>query len=152
MCRSGVSNVLRTTRCVITISSFALETFALKLSRVRLFATPMDCSLPGSSVHGIFQARVLDWVAISFSRGSSWPRDQTQVSCIVGRCFTIWATREVPWDKLGGQKKKKKLDPSSSSSIHYQLIATSVPSMKTSLFFSLKKKKGICLLLLVFNF
>ena len=49
---------------------------------------PMDCSLPGFSVHGIFQARVLEWVAISFSRGSSGPRDRTQVSCIVGRCFT----------------------------------------------------------------
>ena len=55
---------------------------------------PMDCSLPGSS-YGIFQARILEWVAISFSRGSSPPRDQTQVSCIVGRCFTVWATREV---------------------------------------------------------
>ena len=46
---------------------------------------PMDCSLPGFSVHGIFHARVLEWVAISFSRGSSWPRDQTKVSCIAGR-------------------------------------------------------------------
>ena len=48
---------------------------------------PMDCSLPGSSIHGIFQARVLEWVAISFSRGSSQPRDRTWVSLIVGRCF-----------------------------------------------------------------
>ena len=56
---------------------------------------PMDCSLPGSSVHGIFQAIVLEWIAISFSRGSSQPRDQTQVSNIVDRCFTVWATREV---------------------------------------------------------
>ena len=54
---------------------------------------PMDCSLPGSSVHWIFQARVLEWVAISFSRGFSWPRDRTWVSLIAGRCFTIWATR-----------------------------------------------------------
>ena len=46
---------------------------------------PMDCSLSGSSVHGILQARILEWVAISFSRGSSQPRDQTQVSRIVGR-------------------------------------------------------------------
>ena len=46
---------------------------------------PMDCSLPGFSVLGILQARVLEWVAISFSRGSSRPRDQTQVCCIVGR-------------------------------------------------------------------
>ena len=56
---------------------------------------PMDCSLPHSSVNGIFQTRVLEWVAISFSRGYSWPRDRTQVSHIVGRCFTTWATREV---------------------------------------------------------
>ena len=56
---------------------------------------PMDCSLPGSSTHGIFQARILEWVAISFSRRSSQPRDLTQVSCIVSRHFTVWATREV---------------------------------------------------------
>ena len=56
---------------------------------------PMDCSLPGSSVHGIFQARVLEWVAISFYRGSSQPRDWTPVSHIAGRCFIIWATREA---------------------------------------------------------
>ena len=56
---------------------------------------PMDCSLPGSSVHEIFQAIVLEWIAISFSSGSSLPRDWTQVSRIVDRCFAIWATREV---------------------------------------------------------
>ena len=56
---------------------------------------PMDCSLPGSSVHGILQARILEWVAISFSRGSSCPRDRTQVSCIAGRRFTIWGTRKA---------------------------------------------------------
>ena len=70
---------------------------------------PRDCSLPGSSVHEIFQARILEWVAISFSRGSSWPRDRTRVSRIVGRHFTIcksrksrdtWSNRHVwPWSK-----------------------------------------------------
>ena len=55
---------------------------------------PMDCSPPGSSVHGISQARTLEGAAISFSRGSSWPQGQTQVSCIAGRLFTIWATRQ----------------------------------------------------------
>ena len=50
---------------------------------------PMDCSLPGSSVHGILQARILEWVAMRFSRGSSHPRDQTLVSCIAGRFFPI---------------------------------------------------------------
>ena len=55
----------------------------------------MDCSPPGSSVHGILQARILEWVAISFSRGSSQPGDWTQISCIAGRCFNLWATREA---------------------------------------------------------
>ena len=50
---------------------------------------PMDCSLPGSSVYVILQARILEWVAISFSSRSSQPRDETQVSCIVYRCFTV---------------------------------------------------------------
>ena len=56
---------------------------------------PMDCSTASSSVHGILQARILVWVAIPFSRGSSWPRDQTQVSGIAGIFFTFWACREV---------------------------------------------------------
>ena len=54
----------------------------------------MDCSLPGSFVHGIVQARILEWVAIPSSRGSSQPRDRTWVSCIAGRFFTIGATKE----------------------------------------------------------
>ena len=49
---------------------------------------PMECSPPGSSVHRISQARILEWVVISFSRGSSWLRDWTWVSCIAGRFFT----------------------------------------------------------------
>ena len=49
---------------------------------------PVDCSPPGSSIHGILQARRLEWVAISFSRASSQPRNQTWVSCIAGRFFT----------------------------------------------------------------
>ena len=56
---------------------------------------PMDYSPPGSSVHGILQARILEWVAISFSRGSSQPRDQTGISCIVDSFFTIWTTGEA---------------------------------------------------------
>ena len=79
---------------------------------------PMDCSLPGSSFHGIFQARVLEWVAIFFSRGSSRPRDRTWVSRILDRRFTIWATREAPkgLEKVlktvlkSLSKKKKKRD------------------------------------------
>ena len=56
----------------------------------------MDCSPPSSSVHRIFHARILEWVAIPFSRGSSPPRDRTWVSCIAGRFLTDWDTREAP--------------------------------------------------------
>ena len=56
---------------------------------------PMDCSLPGSSVHGILQARILEWVAMPFARGSSQPRDRTQVSCIAGGFFTGFPIREA---------------------------------------------------------
>ena len=83
---------------------------------------PMDCSLPGSFIHGIFQARILEWVAISFSRRSSQPRDWTWISHIIGRRFTVWATRDVLKDpemnsiqvdfslglKLNKTNKKKK--------------------------------------------
>ena len=69
----------------------------------------MDCSLSGSSVHGIFQARVLEWIAISFSRGFFQPRNWTRVSRIAGRCCTVWATsnpthRHIPW---GNQSWKR---------------------------------------------
>ena len=69
-----------------------------RFSHVRLFVTPMDCSLPGSSVHGIFQARILEWVAMPSSRGSSWARDQTCISyvaCIGRQVFTTSATWEA---------------------------------------------------------
>ena len=60
-----------------------------------ILCDPMDHNLLGSSVHGIFQARVLECVAITFSTGPSWPSDRIQLSCIAGRRFTIWATREA---------------------------------------------------------
>ena len=55
----------------------------------------MDCSPPGFSIHGILQARILEWAAIPFSRGSSRPRDQTQASHVARGLFTVWATREA---------------------------------------------------------
>ena len=60
-----------------------------------ILCDPMDCSPSGSFVHGIFQTTTLEWVAITFSRGSSQPRGRTRVSCIAGRFFTIWATMEA---------------------------------------------------------
>ena len=60
----------------------------------------MDCNLPDSSVPGILQARILEWVDIPFSRASSQPRDQTWVSCTEGRFFNIWATKRAPLAQL----------------------------------------------------
>ena len=62
---------------------------------------PMDCSPPGNSVHRILPLTILEWVAIPFSRESSWPRDWSQVTRIAGRFFTIWATMEAPKGKEG---------------------------------------------------
>ena len=62
------------------------------LSHIQPLWDPVDCSPLRSSVHGIPQARILEWIAITFSRGSSQPRDRTWISCIAGRFFTIWAT------------------------------------------------------------
>ena len=80
----------------VCLQSLLRETLALASKLWVLVAqscltlcNPMDWSPPGSSVHGILQARILEWVAIPFSRGSSWSRDWTQVSCIAGRFFTI---------------------------------------------------------------
>ena len=89
------------------------------LSRVWLFCDPMNYSPPSFSVHGIFQARILAWVAISFSRGSFQPRDQTQVSCIADRFFTSWATSKAQ-DNITKKQKKKKITASS-------FILTSLP-------------------------
>ena len=60
-----------------------------------ILCDPIDCSPPGSSVHGILQARILEWVAIPFFQGSSRPRKWAHVSCIAGSFFTVWATRDL---------------------------------------------------------
>ena len=67
---------------------------------------PIDCSSPGSSVHGILQAIILEWVAVPFSMAPSQPRDQTQVSSIAGRFFTSWATREAQYTRKNTAKFK----------------------------------------------
>ena len=78
-----------------TPSSFHVWLVVLShFSCVWLFETPVDHSLPGFSVQGILQARILEWVAITSSRASSWPRDGNWVSCIAGGFFNICATRE----------------------------------------------------------
>ena len=84
--------------CTKKLEGFIIHKMKVKMLVAQLCLTlhdPMDYSQPGSSVHGILQARILECVAIPFSRGSSWLRDWTQVSCIVGRFFTNSATREA---------------------------------------------------------
>ena len=86
-------------------TSLQMNQFHSFLSKVKVLVVQscpticdtMDCSRPGSSVRGILQARILEWGAIPFSRGSSRLRNWTWVSCIAGWFFTIWATRGVPF-------------------------------------------------------
>ena len=78
---------------------FWVKVKALVAQSYLTFCNPMDCSLPGSSGHGILQARILKWVVTSFSRGFPQSKDWTQVSYTEGRFFMIWATREVLWVK-----------------------------------------------------
>ena len=93
------------------------KTYKVKVLVAQLYLTlcnpkELDCSLPASSVHGILQERILEWVAIPFSGESFWPRGWTQISCIAGGFFVIWATREAPlndlwWPKWEGNPKKR---------------------------------------------
>ena len=77
-------------------TSATWEALLLTWSEVKVTQLcPTLCNPVGYAVYGILQARILEWVAFPFSRGSSQPRDQTQVSCIAGGFFTSWATREV---------------------------------------------------------
>ena len=76
-------------------TTISLAYKVLSRSAVSDLCDSMDYSPPGSFVHGIFQARILQWVAMSFSRGSSRLRDWTWVSHIVGRFFIVWATRQA---------------------------------------------------------
>ena len=90
---------------------------------------PMDYSPPGSSVHEILQARILEWVAIFFSRGSCQPRDQTRVSCIAGGFFTI----EPP-----GHLRQRHSDKSETKTVHYHLYEE---SKKCNILVNIIKKK-----------
>ena len=90
-------NLTRNT-CMITLGVCLVAQSCLTL------CDPMDCSPPGSSVLGISQVRILEWVAISSSRGSSWPRDQTILSCIGRWILYHWANREAQFSRLSNYK------------------------------------------------
>ena len=81
---------------------------------------PHELYLPGSSIHRILQARILEWVSIPFSRGSSWPRDWTWVSCIGSTFFTIWSTTQMV--QLSGPLVQFQINCSISNQLAYFYI------------------------------
>ena len=107
---------------------FSSVQFSLVAQSCPTLCDPVDCSLPGFSVHGILQARILEWVTIFFSRGSSQPRDWTQVSRIAGRFFTSWRTREA----LMAESKEE---------LKSLLMKVKEESEKVSLKFNIQKTK-----------
>ena len=88
-------HLTRTGSNTLQVDNMLWRSTLLAAQSCPILCDPMDYSPLGSSVHEIFQARILEWVATSFSRGSSQPRDRTLVSCTAGRFFADWATREA---------------------------------------------------------
>ena len=124
----------------------------------------MDYSSPGSSVHGILQARILEWVAISFSRGSSQSKDRTHVSCIADGFFIVWATREVlwKWNLISNMQNNTWLcllcnkDLSFDARKHFAPILVAINNLWASVSWSVKSRNySVCslrpLLSLIFN-
>ena len=93
--KQPVPHFAQTSLCTFSITLNLKSPVSLVAQLCPTLCNPSDCSPQGSSVYGILQARILEWVAIPFFRGSSSPRDLTQVSCIAGGLFTIWANREA---------------------------------------------------------
>ena len=112
-------------------------------SLVSRLCDPVDCSPVGSFVHGILQARILEWVAIPVSSGSSWPWDHTWVSCIAGRFFTIWATTEA---QAHPQIQFDFTFSSTCKHTGYQMVIINVPDsclpMRSGSWYSFMRKLG----------
>ena len=92
----------------------------------------MSNSLWPHTVHEILHSRIREWVAVPFSKGSFWPRDQTQVSCITGRFFTVWATREAHWS-LGPEEPLEKGMATRSSILAWKIPWTEKPGRLQSM-------------------
>ena len=127
---SSIDYMCSTLTCIVLVWHGIKESEVPQLCLT--LCDPMDCSLPGSSVRGILQARVLEWVAISFSRGSSQFRDRTWVSHIANRCFTIWATREALTSlKAGDNWKVNPLQAHFFSLLHVLVAHSRPPAVLT---------------------
>ena len=101
---------------------------------------PMDCSPQGSSVHGILQARILEWVAISFSRASSQPRNRTQASCIIGRFFYQLSRKGDKWRQLKDIFIKQELEKDPRKTVTWKSSPTNCGILK---YFKLKSRRVI---------
>ena len=103
-CQSSIQHHLQYCQAeILLFYSLFTDCVLSHFNRVWLFVTLGTVPRQASSVHEILQARILEWVAIPFSRGSSWPRFQTRVSCVAARFFTVWATREAPYLVIRGK-------------------------------------------------
>ena len=111
------------------------------VSHVWLFATPWTVAHQAPLVHGILQAKILEWVAIAFPRGSFWPRDRTQVSCIAGRFFTIWTTREAPISSVPKHKKGWRCTGMEPFTCKFPIFLNSEIIQHKNVLLELKKKK-----------
>ena len=137
--RMWLSDYHSLTHSLITHLAEPSEMKVLVTQSCQTLCDHTDCSPPGSSVHGISQARILEWVVILFSRGSPQPRDWTCISHIVSGFFTIWATREAPsraqmrhklvklWIKTCGKSPKVKVG---SPGFQFQLQVGGFPYWK----------------------
>ena len=95
-CSQGILPIRVSSLCVQISPLYEDTQYMLDAQSCPTLCKPIDCRPPGSFVHGIHQARILEWMAIPCSRESSWSRDRTWISCIAGIIFTVWATKEAP--------------------------------------------------------
>ena len=115
---------------MVTSKQFAATIILLLVTQLCLtFWDPMNCSQPGSSVHGILQGRILEWASMPSSWGSSWPKDQTRVSSIAGGFFTIWATREAHNYIISGYYYSLALEEKTCPRVWFSLLTIVLLSM-----------------------
>ena len=101
---------------------------------------PTNCSPPSFSVHGILQTRILEWISIPFSRRTSQPRDQTLVSCLAGRFFTVWATGKSPTMEFYSAIKRNAFESVLMSWMNLEPIIQSEVSQKEKYKYCMKVK------------
>ena len=123
----------------LVLVSSQVKVEVLGIQSCPTLCNPMNCSPPGSSVHDILPARILEWIASPFWEGFSWPRDWTQVACISGRFFTIWTTREAPVHRWVTGRKKQGPSPTPCSSRKMWIKSSLKRGRRKAYFLSISK-------------